>query len=154
MLDAAAGGTLIRKMPEEAYDLLEEMASNSYQWQCERGSAKKAAGVHNVDTYTALSAQIEALTKKIDGMSAPIMKVQAMQCELCGGGHQSMDCQVGNPFAQSAEQANYVNNFRGQPNNPYSGTYNPGWRNHPNFSWSNNQGAARPPPGFQHPPPP
>ena len=34
------------------------------------------------------------------------------------------------------EQANYVGNqFQGrQTNNPYSNTYNPGWRNHPNFS--------------------
>nr|XP_023894290.1 uncharacterized protein LOC112006229 [Quercus suber] len=26
--------------------------------------------------------------------------------------------------------------------------YNPGWRNHPNFSWSNNQGQAKPPQQF------
>ncbi|KAJ9185121.1 hypothetical protein P3X46_004785 [Hevea brasiliensis] len=58
---------------------------------------------------------------------------------------------------------NYVNsgeNFnQRQPNNPYSNTYNPGWRNHPNFSWSNQQnqltnkqqGYKPPtPPGFQN----
>ena len=28
--------------------------------------------------------------------------------------------------------------FHRQGNNPYSNTYNPGCRNHPNFSWSNN----------------
>ena len=35
-------------------------------------------------------------------------------------------------------------------NDPFSNTYNPGWRNHPNFSWRD-QGANRqaPPPGFQ-----
>ena len=33
------------------------------------------------------------------------------------------------------EQVNFVGNqFQGrQANNPYSNTYNPGWRNHPNF---------------------
>ncbi|KAL0354747.1 UNVERIFIED_CONTAM: Retrovirus-related Pol polyprotein from transposon.6 [Sesamum radiatum] len=38
--------------------------------------------------------------------------------------------------------------------NPYSNTYNPGWRSHPNFSWSNNQqqGPARPVPPRQPPP--
>ena len=25
-------------------------------------------------------------------------------------------------------------------NNPYSNTYNPGWKNHPNFSWKDQQG--------------
>jgi hypothetical protein len=29
-------------------------------------------------------------------------------------------------------------------NNPYSNTYNPGWRNQPNFFWSNNQNALNP----------
>ena len=36
------------------------------------------------------------------------------------------------------EQANYVGQY---PSNPYSNTYNLGWQNHPNFSWSNNQNA-------------
>ena len=44
-----------------------------------------------------------------------------------------------------------VNNFRPR-NDPYAPTYNPGWRNHPNFSWSNgnplNQNINRPI-GFQ-----
>ncbi|KAL9251811.1 hypothetical protein AKJ16_DCAP11232 [Drosera capensis] len=31
--------------------------------------------------------------------------------------------------------------------NPYSNTYNPGWRDHPNLSWSN-QTARQEPPGF------
>ncbi|KAG9442595.1 hypothetical protein H6P81_018449 [Aristolochia fimbriata] len=43
-------------------------------------------------------------------------------------------------------------------NDPYNNTYNPGWRNHPNFSWPNNNqqpntqqpiAQTRPPPGFQ-----
>ncbi|KAH9781899.1 hypothetical protein KPL71_008667 [Citrus sinensis] len=33
---------------------------------------------------------------------------------------------------------NYVGNFNRQPqNNPYSNTYNPSWKQHPNFLWSN-----------------
>ena len=39
---------------------------------------------------------------------------------------------------------NYVGNFNRQnQSNPYLNTYNTGWRQHPNFSWSNhNQHAA------------
>ena len=33
IIDAAAGGALMGKERDEAYELLEEMASNSYQWQ-------------------------------------------------------------------------------------------------------------------------
>lgn len=68
-------------------------------------------------------------------MSAPIMQVKSMSCDLCGGDHLSNECQVGNPFANSTESANYVGNFhRQQQDNPYSSTYNPGWQNYPNFS--------------------
>src|SRR5262249_37856648 len=76
---------------------------------------------------------------------------QVMICELCGvNGHKSVECQAGNPFAQSIEQVDYVGNFNRPPpqNNPYSNTYNPGWRNHPNFSWSNQQNQRPPPPGY------
>ncbi|MED6190943.1 hypothetical protein PIB30_111023, partial [Stylosanthes scabra] len=41
----------------------------------------------------------------------------------------------------SAEQVNYLGNQPRPPqNDPYSNMYNPGWRNHPNFSWGGNQG--------------
>ncbi|KAK8690650.1 hypothetical protein V6N13_074181 [Hibiscus sabdariffa] len=34
-----------------------------------------------------------------------------------------------------------VGNYNRSENNPYSNTYNPGWRQHPNFSWSNQGGS-------------
>ncbi|XP_071917004.1 uncharacterized protein [Coffea arabica] len=49
-------------------------------------------------------------------------------------------------------QVQFVNNYnRNAPNNPYSNTYNPGWRNHPNFGWKDQGNQQRPtnPPGFQ-----
>jgi hypothetical protein len=55
------------------------------------------------------------------------------------------------------EQVNAFNDFRKQANGPFSKTYNPGWRNHPNFSWKQNQGGAphqahnQYPPGFHQP---
>jgi peptidyl-tRNA hydrolase len=49
------------------------------------------------------------------------------------------------------EQVNAFNNFQKASSGPYSETYNLGWRNHPNFSWKQNQpitnqgGAPHPP---------
>jgi len=37
MIDAATGETLVSKTEEEAYNLIEEMALNNYQWSNERG---------------------------------------------------------------------------------------------------------------------
>ncbi|XP_010684207.1 uncharacterized protein LOC104898795 [Beta vulgaris subsp. vulgaris] len=57
------------------------------------------------------------------------------------------------------EQANALLNTNTSPqNNPYSNTYNPGWKNHPNFSYKNDQTQPSPtnysqPPGFQQRPP-
>ncbi|XP_021284056.1 uncharacterized protein LOC110416390 [Herrania umbratica] len=66
---------------------------------------------------------------------------------MCGDSHSYDQC----PY--NSESVQFVGNFNRQQNNPYSNTYNPGWRNHPNFSWSNNAGPSNPkpimPPGFQ-----
>ncbi|XP_048228995.1 uncharacterized protein LOC125369808 [Ricinus communis] len=77
------------------------------------------------------------------------MSVQAAQisCEFCSGPHYGANCNAGGMFASSStsskvsadhEQVNYMRSAPGQQNNPYSSTYNPGWRNHSNFSWRNN----------------
>ncbi|KAG9450380.1 hypothetical protein H6P81_010345 [Aristolochia fimbriata] len=103
LIDAAAGGTMNKKTPNEVYELIEEMSPNMYQYLVERSARGRVAGIQNVDPIVALQAQVES-------------------------------------------------------NDPYSNTYNPGWRNHPNFSWSNNNqqpntqqpiAQTRPPPGFQ-----
>ena len=49
-------------------------------------------------------------------------------------GEQYMEGSVG------YKSLNYVSNFGKQTNNHFSQVYNPGWRNHPNFSWKQNQG--------------
>jgi hypothetical protein len=41
------------------------------------------------------------------------------------------------------EQAHALNSFQRPNNNPYSLTYNPGWRNHPNFSWKSGNNNAQ-----------
>ena len=45
MVDEAAGGALMSKTHEVAYELLEELASNNYQWPTERAMPRKIAGV-------------------------------------------------------------------------------------------------------------
>lgn len=63
-----------------------------------------------------------------------------MTCDFCAGNHASNECQVRNTFAStssSLEQVNYLAGNHRQQNNPFSKTYNPGWRNHPNLSWGN-----------------
>ncbi|XP_062103810.1 uncharacterized protein LOC133814923 [Humulus lupulus] len=57
----AAGGALLAKTVDEAFTLMEEMATNSYQWPNERSGPRKVARLYEVDQMTAMHAQIAAL---------------------------------------------------------------------------------------------
>ena len=52
LVDASAGGALMKKTINEAYEQLEDMATNSYQWPKERLASKKVAGVAKLDVFS------------------------------------------------------------------------------------------------------
>jgi hypothetical protein len=64
--------------------------------------------------------------------------------------HQAQNCPSMTVFAEMG-QVNAFNNFQKLSNGSYSKTYNLGWRNHPNFSWKQNQPIANQG-GAPHPP--
>ena len=135
MVDASANEALLSKSYTEAYEILERIANNNYQWPSARQPvARGSAWVHNIDAITALSAQVTSLTNMVKTMtSAPATgkQVTELSCVYCGEEHDFDNC-PGNPVS-----VNYVGDFNRQPqNNLYSNTYNPGWKQHPNFSWS------------------
>ncbi|XP_010667891.1 uncharacterized protein LOC104884885 [Beta vulgaris subsp. vulgaris] len=124
-IDAAAGGALMGKTAAQAQALFEEMTANSYHWSSERSTSKKGSK-YEVDAITSLSSKVDALSQQIKNIS------------------------VGANAEMNALQGNNANSI--PRNDPYSNTFNPGWRNHENFSWSNNQPQAphnSNPPGFQ-----
>ncbi|KAG8488716.1 hypothetical protein CXB51_016697 [Gossypium anomalum] len=151
MIDAAASGTINNKILEEAYEFINEMSLNNYQWQVMRTKPTKAAGIYNVDSVSMLSNQVELLNKKIDGLLGSTQVHPVMRCDSSGGGVHT-EYQSFNPSPKE-EQVHYMGNNSRPQNNPYSNTYNADWRNHPNFSWGG-QGNQRPqnPPSFQQPP--
>ena len=153
-IDATAQGSFMSKTPEDAYNLLETMASNNYQWHGERSAPKKAAGMHEVDSWNLLNAKIDMLTKKLEASAKVTNPMAVYSCEYCGGGHPTLKFQ-GQPYGYSQntsiEQLNALNNFQRNQWNPYSNTYNSGWRNHPNFSWSNQGGVQDANQGFKQP---
>ena len=128
------------------------MSLNNYQWQVMRIKPTKADGIFNVDSVTMLSNQVELLNRKINGLLSSSQVHPVMQCEANSGGTNHLEYQ---PYGHNMdnEQLNYMGNNPRSQNNPYSNTYNAGWRNHPNFSWGG-QGNQNPqnPQGFQQPP--
>ena len=67
-----------------------------------------------------------------------INQVAEASCVYCRKGH------LFNNYLENPGSINYIGNFnRPNQNNPYSNTYNLELRQHPNFSWNNqNQHAA------------
>ncbi|XP_073275411.1 uncharacterized protein [Primulina huaijiensis] len=83
MIDAATCGNLLRKTDEEGYELLEEMADRSYHPQSERNNQRRSAGVHQVTEFSVVTAQLEALNRKIDSLnvSGTAMRLQEIFCK-------------------------------------------------------------------------
>jgi len=75
-------------------------------------------------------------------------------CEICGSvEHVTLNCQIGSSFFQDPNEVNYAQNFNPRPtNDPYSNTYNLGWKNHPNFSYRSNPNSSNVPPVNARPP--
>jgi hypothetical protein len=87
-----------------------------------------------VSTHTALLAQIELLNKQLAAKSiseANVSQVQDVKCDFCQGPHANGRCSA----EADTKEANYAGGY--QKNNPFSGTYNPGWKDHPNLRWGN-----------------
>ena len=138
------------KTHEVAQDLIEEMATNAYQWPTDRFALKRAFGVHEVDPITTLLAQVANLSKQIRSLTINGIHTPVEVCNICNGEHASMDCHMGNSLIPSQpEHAQFIGNYNRQQNNPFSNTSNPGWQNHMNFSWKNSQNVMKQPPGFQ-----
>ncbi|XP_073120190.1 uncharacterized protein [Henckelia pumila] len=120
MLDVVANGRLFRKTPIEEWEIIGNMAESNIGWPDVK--KEKKAGVLEVDALTALNAKIDALTHHMTVMqTASANQVQAQQPE---------EQQV-----FEVDAANFMGNQGRQPYNPYNNTYNPGWKNYPNFSW-------------------
>ncbi|KAK9046589.1 hypothetical protein V6N11_052474 [Hibiscus sabdariffa] len=138
MLDASANGTLLDKPPRESLEILDKLAQNDYQHPtARRGSARR--GSAQLDSSDNILAQIASLTNMVKNMQKQphIQEVKAVDafCDQCGSNHDASEC------GQQVESSCYVGNYS---RNNTSNTYNPIWRNHPNFSWKNQSNTLNP----------
>ncbi|XP_062115482.1 uncharacterized protein LOC133829722 [Humulus lupulus] len=138
MIDAASGGTLVDKTPAATRSLISNMAANSQQFGIRQDPTPPPKSANEVSTSNAnqLGQQLAQLTAVVVG-------------------HATDTCST--LFEGEAEGVNVVGDFPGQLRQmyyePFSQTYNPGWHDHPNLRYGNQQQVvphstpARPP-GF------
>jgi len=67
--DVAAGGTLMNKTEDKAYNLIEEMVLNNFQWSTEWGQPEWVRGKLDVDVPILLSTKVDAMTQRLDRMN-------------------------------------------------------------------------------------
>ena len=113
---------------------------------CQDKSAQnpKKRGIYELKGKTELNLRMDTIIKRLDAFNIgwPINVANTFavdSCSICASPmHQAHNCPSMTVFFEM-EQMNAFNHFRKQSNGPYSETYNPGWRNHLNFSWKQNQ---------------
>ena len=114
------------------------MAANSQQFWTRTDQNPKR--VHEVRT-SSLENRVEELTSLVRQFISGGQQQQLKPCGICSiAGHATDMCPT--LHEETNQQANAAGVFPGpaqQKYDPYSNSYNPGWRNHPNFSYGNNQ---------------
>ncbi|CAN6552298.1 unnamed protein product [Malus baccata var. baccata] len=156
MLDASAGGALVDKTPMAAKVLIANRALNAQQYEGVGQRGPPRHQVHEVSSTSDIHSQLANLTSIVSQM-AEGMKIQGpVVCGVCSiQGHASEKCPqlIENGGWESANAIGFQSQNQSR-HDPYSNTYNLGWRDHPNFKWREpqqhqNQGGFRQqPPGF------
>ncbi|XP_024200473.1 uncharacterized protein LOC112203783 [Rosa chinensis] len=156
-VDSACGGTFMNKTGRQAYDLIEDLADNNRQFHA-RDKRARGRGVYELDTKNGMQNQMVALERKLNMLVNVMSNGSKASPQVCSiysySDHTTDRCPMS---TLSEEQVNFVGQPR-QKYDPYLNTYNPGWKDHPNFCWNNNDNVVRPtqgvynmPPGFQAP---
>ncbi|XP_050141098.1 uncharacterized protein LOC126617072 [Malus sylvestris] len=156
MLDASAGGALVDKTPRDAKTLIANRALNAQQYEgVGQRDTPRPHHVNEVSSISELQSQMANLTSMLSQLVEGPKTQGTTICGVCSiQGHQSDQCPqlIENGGWESANAVGYGN--QNQPrNDPFSNTYNPGWRDHPNFRWRDapqygQQSGFRQPPGF------
>jgi len=146
MLESVSQGNFMSKNENDAWTFLEDLAENSMQWDNARApnnpsigsriASQPKPGVLAVDATVAAEAKLATLMRRMESLelkTRPLVnQASSIPCSRCGQtGHIMEDCAH---ISADLEQVNAA--FNHSRNDPYASTYNPGWRNHPNLSWS------------------
>ena len=88
VINSLVGGSMMKKTIDQAYGIIEDMATNSNQWPRDRLILRKTMG----------SDHVAQLTKQLQRQQGVVNAIQTNpweMCESCGGQHNTIECQSG-----------------------------------------------------------
>src|SRR3954471_9902846 len=140
LIDTAAGGSTNFTTASSIIKIIEAIAANEHLKLYDRCTNKPERVIDlkletsKIRVEDAIATEVENRLKAMNIGTQQVAQVQQAQpviCEICSGPHQTVCC-VATP--KQIEEIKFL-----RQNNPYSNTYNPGWKNHPNFAWKDQQ---------------
>ncbi|XP_057790787.1 uncharacterized protein LOC131007892 [Salvia miltiorrhiza] len=135
-MDTAAGGSLLKKGSSEAMEIIESMATTSYQWPSERVQLKKVTAASSSDLMALILTQLAEMNLKINAMTV-------------GDSEPAVEIPTGVEDVNYINGRNYGNFQHGQQSGYNNGQQlHHGGRPHPNLAYGNPNNALQAPPGF------
>nr|GEW67446.1 reverse transcriptase domain-containing protein [Tanacetum cinerariifolium] len=122
-INAVAGGTFMKRRPEESYDLIENITTHHNDWDTSSQRSKSSSSVTSSSDpiIIALKAKRAEINKNLMKILQINQQVKAVtpNCETCGGPHSYNDCpttvgQTQNVYAVGANQGG--NSYQPQGN--------------------------------------
>nr|GEV92206.1 reverse transcriptase domain-containing protein [Tanacetum cinerariifolium] len=122
-INAAAGGTFMKRRPEECYDLIKNMTAHHNDWDTSAQRSESSSSI-----ISSFDPEIIALKTEMADINKNLMRVLKVNqhvksvtpnCETCGGPHSYTDCpttvgQTQNVYAAGAYQGG--NSYQSQGN--------------------------------------
>nr|GEY10445.1 reverse transcriptase domain-containing protein [Tanacetum cinerariifolium] len=112
-INAAAGGTFMKRHPEECYDLIENMIAHHNDWDTsvQRSESSNSITSSSDPEIVALKAEMVEINKNLMNVLQINQQVKAVthNCETCDGIHSYNDCPVTIDQAQNVYTAGAYN---------------------------------------------
>ncbi|XP_017628966.1 uncharacterized protein LOC108471937 [Gossypium arboreum] len=135
MIDAASGGALVNMTPQRARELISTMAVNSQQYRPNSEPIRRVNGV-NVST---LEDKLDKLTNVVQSLLTKKKSLTSLRGICTTSEHPTDLCPILND--NSTAHVDSIGGFPGPPQrhyDPFSNTYNPEWKDHPNLNYGAN----------------
>nr|GEW39453.1 hypothetical protein [Tanacetum cinerariifolium] len=95
-INAVAGGTFMKRRPEECYDLIENMTAHHNDWDTSVQRSESSSSITSFfdSKIVVLKAEMAEINKNLMKVLQINQQVKAVthRCETCGGSHSDNDC--------------------------------------------------------------